>query len=283
MRMGSLTYLLPLYSPLCLIEEVAILDHLCDGRLDVGVGRGVSAFELNYHNVDVDTSREVFRETLDILINGLTHDWLNHEGTHYIYTKVPMELHSQQQPHPPIWYPSSNTTGSTFSGEMGYHYMTLGGGPSAVECIDAYKEAYAKRGAPAVPGDDFPGGTAIGMNRRAVIAETDAEAWKIAEPAYEFYIQNHTKLRRMNIKGPIDERKELRSTKDAKELGAMIIGSPETVRAEVERQIAYYGINYMTVNFYMGNLAHEHAIRSMTLFADEVMSKIGGVSAAAAE
>ena len=100
MRMGPLTYLLPLYSPLCLIEEVAILDHLCDGRLDVGVGRGVSAFELNYHNVDVDTSREVFRETLDILINGLTHDWLNHEGTHYTYTKVPMELHSQQQPHP---------------------------------------------------------------------------------------------------------------------------------------------------------------------------------------
>jgi alkanesulfonate monooxygenase SsuD/methylene tetrahydromethanopterin reductase-like flavin-dependent oxidoreductase (luciferase family) len=48
MRLGPLVYLLPLYSPLRLIEEICILDHLSHGRLDVGVGRGVSPFELNY-------------------------------------------------------------------------------------------------------------------------------------------------------------------------------------------------------------------------------------------
>jgi len=47
LRLGPLCYLLPLYSPLRLIEEIGILDHLCHGRLDVGVGRGVSPFELN--------------------------------------------------------------------------------------------------------------------------------------------------------------------------------------------------------------------------------------------
>src|SRR5262245_42398883 len=46
LRLGPLVYLLPLYSPLRLIEEIAMLDHLSHGRLDVGVGRGVSPFEL---------------------------------------------------------------------------------------------------------------------------------------------------------------------------------------------------------------------------------------------
>jgi alkanesulfonate monooxygenase SsuD/methylene tetrahydromethanopterin reductase-like flavin-dependent oxidoreductase (luciferase family) len=44
MRLGPLVYLLPLYSPLRLIEEIAILDQLSHGRLDVGIGRGVSPY-----------------------------------------------------------------------------------------------------------------------------------------------------------------------------------------------------------------------------------------------
>src|SRR5258708_61556 len=42
MRLGPLVYLLPLYSPLRLIEEICMLDHLSRGRLDIGVGRGGS-------------------------------------------------------------------------------------------------------------------------------------------------------------------------------------------------------------------------------------------------
>ena len=60
MRIGPLVYLLPLYSPLRLIEEICMLDHLSHGRLDVGVGRGVSPFELKYHKVEHDESREIF-------------------------------------------------------------------------------------------------------------------------------------------------------------------------------------------------------------------------------
>src|ERR1700739_1229496 len=54
MRLGPLVYLLPLYSPLRLVEEICMLDHLSYGRLDVGVGRGVSPYELRYHKVQDD-------------------------------------------------------------------------------------------------------------------------------------------------------------------------------------------------------------------------------------
>ena len=85
LRVGPLVYLLPLYNPLRLIEEVCMLDHLSGGRLELGVGRGVSPYELNYFGVDAADTRAIFDETLAVLIAGLTHDRLTFEGQHYQY------------------------------------------------------------------------------------------------------------------------------------------------------------------------------------------------------
>jgi len=60
-HLGPLVYLLPLYSPLRLAEEICTLDHLSKGRLEVGVGRGVSPFELKFNSVDADFSRNLLR------------------------------------------------------------------------------------------------------------------------------------------------------------------------------------------------------------------------------
>jgi len=82
-RLGPLVYLLPLYHPLRLIEEVCMLDHLSGGRLDLGVGRGVSPYELGYFGVDAADSRAIFNEALAVLVAGLTHTRLTFEGEHY--------------------------------------------------------------------------------------------------------------------------------------------------------------------------------------------------------
>src|ERR671924_1136018 len=78
LRLGPLVYLLPLASPLRMIEEICMLDHLSHGRLDVGVGRGVSPFELKYHKVEADESRAIFLDALAALRTGLTHERLSH-------------------------------------------------------------------------------------------------------------------------------------------------------------------------------------------------------------
>src|SRR5271154_5313110 len=61
-RLGPLVYLLPLYDPLRLIEEVAMLDQLSGGRLELGIGRGVSRYELRNFGVDPENSRAMFEE-----------------------------------------------------------------------------------------------------------------------------------------------------------------------------------------------------------------------------
>lgn len=280
-RLGALTYLLPLYSPLCLIEELSMLDHLSHGRLDLGVGRGVSAFELNYHNVDVKTSREVFQEVLDILKKGFTSDRLNHEGKHYTYKNVPMELKPLQKPYPPIWYPSSNEDGARYSGTNGYHYVTLGPTADATKRIAAYREALKARGTVEHPLAGVDGGAVAGINRRVVVADTDAEALRIAEPAFKRWHASLTKLARENAGGPVDAIHEIAELKKSMEEGVFIVGSPDTVRREVEAQIKAMKCNYMGIAFHFGTLTIAEVKRSLTLFANEVMAKLPKAAVAA--
>ncbi len=102
-RLGPLVYLLPLYNPLRLIWEICMLDQLSKGRFQLGVGRGISVFELGYHNVNAMHSRALFQETLDVVLLGLREKVLNYEGRHHVYSDVPMELAPVQKPHPPLW------------------------------------------------------------------------------------------------------------------------------------------------------------------------------------
>jgi alkanesulfonate monooxygenase SsuD/methylene tetrahydromethanopterin reductase-like flavin-dependent oxidoreductase (luciferase family) len=275
MRLGPLCYLLPLYSPLRLIEEISILDHLSHGRLDVGVGRGVSPFELNFHKVDPKSSVEIFLEALDAVKNGLTHEVLDHDGKHYQYKDVPMELRPLQDPHPPIWYPSSNPEVAPIIGESGYNFVTLGAMEPARKAIEGYKEGYAKRNGPSGPALDFPGGTAIGISRHVVVGETMEDAMRIARPAYQRWHQSLVKLWVDNkVEGPAFARGTVADVQTAIDAGTDIVGDPAHVTAEIERQVAELGVNYMVCQFYFGDMAHEDAMRSVELFKTEVMPKV---------
>lgn len=271
MRLGPLCYLLPLYSPLRLIEEICMLDQLSGGRLDVGVGRGVSPFELNFHNVDPNSAREVFMEVLEILLKGFGSERLDHEGKRFRYKNVPMELQPLQRPHPPIWYPSSNEGSARWAGERGYNYVTLGSMDRARKNIDAFRAGLATRATADVPSDSHPGGVAIGVNRHIVVADTDADALRIAKPAHEVYHASLSKLWRENVQGPSILLPSTEHVEQEIAAGSTIAGSPETVRRAVAEQIRTLGLNYMLCGFYFGDMKHQDAMRSLSLFATEVM------------
>src|SRR5258707_13524372 len=97
MRLGPLVYLLPLYSPLRLIEEICMLDHLSGGRLEVGVGRGVSPFELGLHRIPFYDARNIYHEALEALHRGLTNDRLPFSGKYNHFKNGPVRLRPGQQ------------------------------------------------------------------------------------------------------------------------------------------------------------------------------------------
>lgn len=276
-RLGPLVYLLPLYSPLRLIEEIAILDHLSHGRLEVGVGRGVSPFELKYHKVEHDQSRDIFIDAFDCVSAGLTTDSLTYAGPHFTYENVPIALRPLQQPHPAFWYGSSNAIGSTWAGERGLHFVTLGPAATAKANIDAFKEALAQRGGPAQPKPEFSGGVAIGVQRHIFVADTDAEAARFAKPAMEHHLANLNWLRtKHGVSGPQSRLNVPRGAnyEECVADGTVIAGAPATVLAEIERQAEQLGINYLLSYVFLGTMSLSDALRSLELFSREVMPRL---------
>jgi len=277
MRLGPLVYLLPLYSPLRLIEEISILDHLSHGRLEVGVGRGVSPFELKYHKIEHDQSRDIFIDAFDCIAAGLTTDRLTYAGPHFSYDDVPIALRPLQQPHPPFWYGSSNATGSTWAGERGLHFVTLGPTAFAKGNIEAYRAALAKRGAPAQPNPAFPGGAAIGVQRHIFVAESEADAKRFGKPAMEHHLANLNWLRTMHgVTGPTSRMNVPRGAtfEECVADGSVIAGTPDQVRREIERQAAELGFNYLLTYLFLGTMTLADALRSLALFSAEVMPKL---------
>lgn len=274
LRLGPLVYLLPLYSPLRLAEEICMLDSLSKGRLEVGVGRGVSPFELGYHKVDHDESRAIFFDAYECLRTALTHEEFSYDGKYFKYSNVPMPLRPLQQPFPPFWYGSSNTIGATWAGEQGMHFAANGPPSRAQENIEAYRTALTKRGGAAQPKAAFPGGAAIGLLRHIVVADTDEEARRIAKPALEYHAGSLNWLRRRHGSTEFTSRNNIHrgETFESWEEQEMVIaGSPATVRAGIERQARALGINYLLCYLFFGTMAQSDALRSLQLFRTEVM------------
>src|SRR5215217_989882 len=104
LRFGPLVYTLPMYHPLRAAEEICMLDHLSKGRLEVGIGRGISAHELTYYGVDPKEAQARYVEAFAIIMAALTTGTVTHEGRFYTFRDVPIELDPVQKPHPPLWY-----------------------------------------------------------------------------------------------------------------------------------------------------------------------------------
>jgi alkanesulfonate monooxygenase SsuD/methylene tetrahydromethanopterin reductase-like flavin-dependent oxidoreductase (luciferase family) len=274
---GPLVYLLPLYSPLRLAEEICMLDHLSRGRLELGVGRGVSPFELRFNKVEHDESRDIFFDAYQCLTEALTHDQFSYQGKYFSYSDVPMPMRPYQEPHPAFWYGSSNTVGSTWAGEQGLHFTANGPTAQAKPNILAFKEALAKRGHAAMPKPEFKGGAAIGILRHIVVGESDAEAERIAKPAMNYHLKSLEWLRdRARAAGGSDLVTRLnvrRGTnyEECVEGGMVIAGSPRKVRAELERQVEELGLNYLLAYLFFGSLSYADAKRSLDLFSADVL------------
>jgi alkanesulfonate monooxygenase SsuD/methylene tetrahydromethanopterin reductase-like flavin-dependent oxidoreductase (luciferase family) len=276
-KMGPLVYLLPLRSPLQMIDEICMLDHLSHGRAEIGVGRGVSPFELKYHKIEHDQSREIFIDAYRCISAGLGAEQLTYKGPHYEFKDVPIALQPFQQPHPPFWYGSSGPEGSTWAGEEGLHFVTLGPNQFAKENIDTFKAAFAKRGKAAQPKPEFSGGIALGVQRHIFVDETDEKAKVWAKPAMENHLANINWIRtRHGVNATAARMKNVRGQnfEECVAEGTVVAGSPKTVLAALQQQHAEIGFNYLLAYLFLGTMSAENAIRSLRLFNAEIKPAI---------
>lgn len=267
-RLGPLVYLLPLYHPLRLIEEICMLDQLSGGRLELGVGAGVSPYEVGYYGVG-DDKHALYRETLAILIKGLTSERLDHRGGRYRFGDVPMILKPVQQPMPPLWAGVGSEEGMVFAARHGMNAIGLGPSGRIRDLVTFYRGAWEEHADDPMRAHSPVEAPRIGALRQIHIAESDAQAWAEAAPAYERWYgnlnwlwQEHGARVSTNLAGDL---------KTGVDNGAVIVGAPDTVRAAIEAEAGATGYNYVVLQFAFGTLTLDRVLRSVDLFAKEVM------------
>jgi len=268
-RFGPLVYLLPLYTPLRLVEEIAMLDQMSGGRFELGVGRGISPYELAYCGVDFLEAPAMYAEALEVILAGLRGGRLTHRGRYYRYLDVPIELTPVQRPHPPLWQGVTSPEGAATAAGRGVNIVGTAPNPRMKEVVDRYFETLAIQ-----PGGSTP---MVGLQRHVFVAETDAEAMAIARGPYKAWYDSLVSLWRQFNTLPF---RFAESLERALAVDSAIVGSPATVRAEVERHLAATGANYFVGRFIFGNLGFEPAVRSLELFSTEVMPRFRDAEAA---
>jgi alkanesulfonate monooxygenase SsuD/methylene tetrahydromethanopterin reductase-like flavin-dependent oxidoreductase (luciferase family) len=266
-RLCPLVYLLTMYHPLRLIEEIAMLDHLTGGRFEFGVGKGVSPYELAFHGVPFLETQDIFDEVLEILMKGLTSDKLDHKGARYRFVQAPIEIHPLQKPVPPMWYGLSYMHTVPFVAERGYNVVSLFPPSVCKDLFAAYREQFADNTNHPSRQYSSTNDPFLGLYRLLYVAETDAEAERIARPSFDKWAQSFGKL--WLDFGTLHV--AMQGYEHAKEAGFFIVGSPESVREQIEAQADVCDPNYMIFSIAYGNMTHEEAKASLGLLTDEVM------------
>ena len=125
-RIGFAVLQLALRHPIRLATQLALLDNLSDGRLDVGVGHGTNYNEYEFVGFGLrsDDSRERMEETLDVMVRAWTEAPLVHEGKFYQLRLPELRPRPRQRPHPPIWRSASSAGSVREYGRLGAPILT---------------------------------------------------------------------------------------------------------------------------------------------------------------
>jgi alkanesulfonate monooxygenase SsuD/methylene tetrahydromethanopterin reductase-like flavin-dependent oxidoreductase (luciferase family) len=264
---------LPLYHPLRLIEEICTLDQLSDGRLELGIGRGVSPYELRYFGVDPDDSRAIFTETLSAMLAGFTHDRLTFEGTHFQCRDMPMAVQPFQKPYPPLWYPTHNPESLAYAARHGFNFVDLGPAAAVRQHVDAYRRTWDAHQHDSGRINGHVATPKLGVVRQVVVADTDEAARTAAVAAHATWFRSITQLWHEHDDHTPDG---LFGWETAMQHETILYGSPSRVREQVGRLVQESSCNYVILCFAWGSLPHEQAMHSLQLFTQEIMPAFSG-------
>jgi alkanesulfonate monooxygenase SsuD/methylene tetrahydromethanopterin reductase-like flavin-dependent oxidoreductase (luciferase family) len=264
-KLGPLVYVLPLYHPLRLYEEICMLDNMSGGRLTVGVGRGGALFEHQRYGIDPTLASAMYHEAFAVLMKAFASDVLDFEGKFYCYKDFVIQAKPLQRPHPPLWYGAPNADAIAWAAPNNINVVSLGPAVRARAITDRYAQEWQKLGRDL---GSLPG---IGITRHVVVADSDDEAKRIARASYprwreamEFIWKRSGTAFTLTEIYPHDY-----ATLET--IGHGIAGSPATVRDYMTRLKDDTGVNTVLCQMVFGDMTFDQAARSIALFGREVI------------
>lgn len=166
-RLGSTSYLLPIRHPLQAAEEVAVLDQLSNGRVILGVGRGMQADMFEAFGVSPSDKRKLFRDRLEFMLAAWRGEPVldREEGAPVLLAPLPL-----QRPHPPVWVAAFGPLALKQVAGLGLPYLA-----SPIESLAVLEDNYSSYHAALEESGNSPVST-IPVMRTVFVAESGKQA-----------------------------------------------------------------------------------------------------------
>lgn len=256
MRVGAGILLLPLLNPVEVAEQAATLDVVTGGRFVLGVGLGYRPEENAALGVPERRVR-VFREKLDVVRRLLEGEEVTADGHGYRLERARLAPRPVQSPRPPIWMAANGDAAVRRAARLADTWFV---NPHAAlgEVRRQLSLFCAERGSEP---EELP------MLREACLAPTDEEAIAVARPYLARKYEAYVNWGQSDVLPPTDT---LRQEWEALHVGRFLLGSPETVLAQVEALRAL-GITELVLRVQWPGLPQRAAMQTLELLAGEVL------------
>ncbi|MFT4584595.1 MAG: alkanesulfonate monooxygenase SsuD [Gammaproteobacteria bacterium] len=269
MRIGTAVLLVPMYAPLKLAEDIAVLDNLSQGRFVFGVAPGYVAEEFAAHGIPREQRVGRFEESLDLMITAWTEDEFEFDGKYFQVPRTVMTPKPMHKPYPPIWYGVSATKSLERAAKRrAVQIMSPRHGVQELKAHYAPYEAKAAELNWTIP--ERP------IIRQVFVAPTQQQAEAIAAPAVNhLYRELYGKASAAGDRvlraddGSVitdHDQVDFETFKDR-----YIIGDPEFAIQSIKRYESAINPSEMVCWMHMPGITGRDAMDSVTLFAREVM------------
>ena len=276
MQIGTAIMVLPFQHPLRLAEDVALVDVLSQGRLLLGLGRGYQPPEFHGFGVPQQASREMFLEGFEILTRALSGEKFTYDGKFW-KIQEPTEIYPKpiQKPHPPFYFAAISPATYDIAARLGISLLRSPQFSDLDTVAKAFEEYKARMRAYGHDPDilDQP------LSVRTFVAPTDEEAKGEVQHVVWFYHLLATLLPgapgRPKPAGYENYPRDpaLLSQVSVEEVWqrGTCFGSPERVTELMKLYMQRTGTTHWMTQMRCGGVEHKKALRSMELFAKEVM------------
>ncbi|HLH90939.1 MAG TPA: LLM class flavin-dependent oxidoreductase [Xanthobacteraceae bacterium] len=280
--------------PLRCAEELATVDVISRGRLDMGFVKGVP-YEFGPSNQNPVRVMDRFWDAHDFIIKAMTtHDApFSWESEFFHYRHVNIWPRPYQQPHPPVWSTTGSRGSARVLGERGLAMATLGTGYATRPLYDAYREGYVAKFGKLPTADRFAylGLVAVADNeeeahRRGKAVSVYLPMSAVVAPEFRnppgyLSVEDNVRLLRGETKprtGTKDGRfidMRVASVQDLVDTGVLFCGTPDQVYDQIVAFAEYCGgMGNLLMMGQAGTMSHEVTADNLTLFAKEVLPRL---------
>ena len=268
-RVGTAVIVVPLHHPLVIAEDIATVDLLSGGRLDVGLGRGYQRYEFERLGQDLGESRTRWEEAVDIILLALAGKAFSYDGKYFKIPETTVLPAPIQKPSPPIWVTAQSPESIETTVRRGFNLLS-GGFGVPIERLREFRRIFDAHVADHPPARPIR----VGTQRPVYVTDSEADARAAAEQArwnmrVTLSLRNNYERVEEGRAQPVPFANEP-STDDLLEKFA-VIGTPDTCIRQLRRLHEAMGIDHFNASFWFGDLAQSQVLRSMRLFAEEVM------------